>query len=231
LIFSLSPFSTFKLDLSQQIAYFLRKENIFVHSKEQFRCELLSWAKTVKDSRTLSGLIKDSRYKTDIAVAIARGGLVPARILSDYLSIRNLTTIKVEHWGTAATETEKAVLKFPLCADIKNKNVLLVDDITDTGDTLRVSIEYLKTFEPKEIRTAVLIHKICSVITPDYFVRKVEKWKWIIFPWHIWEDLTGFVKKIADSGIHNEEDVRNELIRRYNIKVNIAMVKEALSEL
>jgi hypoxanthine phosphoribosyltransferase len=191
----------------------------------------MSWGRAVKDAKDLSRLIKNSGYKIDIAVAIARGGFVPARILSDFLSIRNLTAIKVEHWGIAATETEKAVLKYPLNADIKNKSVLLVDDITDTGDTLRVSIEYLRSFEPKEIRSAVLVHKTCSVITPDYFIRKVEKWKWITFPWHVWEDLTGFVKKIADSGIHDEDDIRRELKQRYCLNVNAATMKEVLSDL
>lgn len=197
---------------------------------EQIKCKLISWAQAVKDAKSLSRLVMDSGYKIDIAVAIARGGLVPARILCDYLLIRNLTAIKVEHWGTAATQTEKAVLKYPLNADIKDKNVLLVDDITDTGDTLRVSMEYLKTFEPKEIKTALLIHKTCSVITPDYFVRKVEKWKWIIFPWHLWEDLTGFIKKITDSGIRDEEDIRRELDRQYCIKIDVATVREVLAE-
>jgi hypoxanthine phosphoribosyltransferase len=136
----------------------------------------------------------------------------------------------VEHWGITATPSEKAVLKFPLCTDIKNKNVLLIDDITDTGDTLRVSIEYLKSFDPKEIKTAVIIHKARSAIIPDYFVRKVVKWKWIIFPWHIWEDVTEFVRRIADSGIHDAEEIKEALKQQYNIKVNIVTVREILSE-
>ena len=201
-----------------------------MYYKEQIKCELLSWRRVVNDAKSLSRLVKDSGYKIDIAVAIARGGLVPARILSDYLSIRDLTSIKVEHWGITATPSKKAVLKFPLCADIKDKNVLLVDDTTDTGDTLRVAIEYLKSFAPKEVRTAVLIHKTRSAITPDYFIRKVVKWKWIIFPWHIWEDLTEFIRRITYSGIHDEEDIRRVLKQQYNIKVNIATVREVLSE-
>jgi hypoxanthine phosphoribosyltransferase len=199
-------------------------------SSEQIKCEVLSWSRIVKDTKTLSRIVKDSGYNIDIAVAIARGGLVPARILSDYLSIRDLTTIKVEHWGITATPSEKAVLKFPLCADIKDKNVLLVDDTTDTGDTLRVSIEYLENFGPREIRSAVIIHKIRSTVTPDYFVRKVVKWKWIIFPWHLWEDLTEFVRRIADSGIHDAEEIKRKLEEQYTIKVNIATVREVLSE-
>lgn len=201
-----------------------------MHSKEKIKCEVLSWTRVVRDAKRLSNLVKDSGYKIDIAVAIARGGLVPARILSDYLSIRDLTTIKVEHWGITATPSEKAVLKFPLCADIKDKNVLLVDDTTDTGDTLRISIEYLKSFAPKEIRTAVMIHKTRSAVIPDYFIRKIVQWKWIIFPWHIWEDLTEFIRRLADSGIHNAEDIKRALQQQYNIKVNIATVREVLSE-
>lgn len=200
-------------------------------SKERFRCEILSWNRVVRDTIKLSKSIIDSGFKPDIVVAIGRGGYVPARILCDYLLIRDLTSIKVEHWGIVATETEKAVIKFRLCTDIKDKSVLLVDDITDTGDTLRVSLKYLKDFGPKTIKTAVLIHKTCSVIVPDYFISKIIKWHWVIFPWHIWEDLTGFVKNIKDKGIHNEEDISRELKLRYNINVQMETLREVLSEL
>ncbi len=199
-------------------------------SDEQITCEILSWNRIARDAKRLASLVKESGYKIDIAVAIARGGLVPARILSEYLHIRDLTTIKVEHWGITATPSEKAVIKFPLCVDIKDRNVLLIDDTTDTGDTLRVSIEYLKSFKLRDIRTATLIHKTCSEVTPDYFVRKVMKWKWIIFPWHVWEDLTEFVRRIADSGIHNDEDIKRKLEDQYHIKVKIDTVREVLLE-
>jgi hypoxanthine phosphoribosyltransferase len=104
----------------------------------------------------------------------------------------------VEHWGIVATPTEKAVIKFPLYVDIKDKCVLLVDDITDTGDTLRVSLEHLKKFKPKEIRTAV---------------------------------LTGLIKNVKAAGIHSEEDIRRELKSKYNIEVQVEMIKEILSEI
>jgi len=57
-------------------------------SDEQIKCEILSWNRVARDAKRLASLVKESGYKIDIAVAIARGGLVPARILSDYLSIR-----------------------------------------------------------------------------------------------------------------------------------------------
>ena len=199
-------------------------------AERHFRCEILSWNKVARDAKRLSCIIKNSGYRPSIVVAIGRGGFVPGRILCDYLHMKDLTTIKVEHWGITATPDKKAIIKFPLCADIKNKRVLLVDDTTDTGDTLKVSAAYLKSFGPKEVRTAVLIHKTCSAVTPDYFVRKVVKWKWIIFPWHLWEDLTILVKEIKALGINSEGAIRDELEKRYSIDIGIGIIKEIISE-
>ncbi len=200
-------------------------------TKGRFKCDMPSWKRVARDSKTLSGLIKTSGYDPNIVVAICRGGLVPARLVCDFLHIKDLTTIKVEHWGIVAAPTEKAIIKFPLYVDIKDKWVLLVDDITDTGDTLSVSLEHLKKFKPKEIRTAVLIHKISSDFLPDYYVRKITQWRWVIFPWHVWEDLTNLIKNIKATGIFCEESIRCELKSKYNIEVQIEMINEILSEI
>lgn len=200
-------------------------------SPHGFKCQLLSWATVLNTTKRLAGIIKESGYRPDIVIAIGRGGYVPSRILCDYLLLKDLTSIKVEHWGIAATETQKATIKFPLCTDIKDKRVLLVDDVTDTGDTLSVSLEYLKEFRPKEIKTAVLIHKICSKIVPDYYVKKVIKWRWIIFPWHIWEDLTGFIKNLWDKGIYEEKKIKVELKKAYNIDIKPETIKSLILEI
>ena len=200
-------------------------------SQGGFRCEILSWSAVQRDAKRLSWTIKDSGYVPDIIIAIGRGGYVPARILCDYLSINELTAIKVEHWGMAALKLEKAIVKFPLNVKIGGKKVLLVDDLTDTGETLRVSVMYLKKFGPKEVRTAVLVHKTCSAMVPDYFVRKVTKWRWVIFPWHLWEDLTGFIKKFKAEGIHRNSDIKREFQRRYGIDVRTDVLAELLSRL
>lgn len=204
---------------------------MYCSGRRSFRCEVLSWTGVARDTKRLAGIINASGYKPDIVVAIGRGGYVPARILCDYLMMKDLTAIKVEHWGIAATPDEKAVIKFPLSADIRNKRVLLVDDITDTGDTLRVSMEYLRGFYPDELKTAVLIHKTTSGVVPDYYVKKVVRWRWIIFPWHLWEDLSGFIQEIREDGIHSAEEITLEIKRRYGFDVRADMVNEILSGL
>jgi hypoxanthine phosphoribosyltransferase len=45
-----------------------------------------------------------------------------------------------------------ARLTDPLAIDIKGKNVLLVDDVNDTGDTLELAVQHLKEFSPKDVR-------------------------------------------------------------------------------
>ncbi len=195
---------------------------------ELFRCQILSWSSVLRDTKRLSQIIKGSGYAPDIVIAIGRGGYVPARILCDYLTIHDLAAFKAEHWGIAAVQKKKAVIKFPLGANIKNKKVLLVDDITDTGETLRVSLHYLAGLGPKEVRTAVLIHKTCSMVIPDYFLRKIVKWRWVIFPWHLWEDMTGFITMLTDTGFSREDDIKRELSRRYCIHVRSDMLREIL---
>lgn len=197
---------------------------------EKFKCEIIPWGRVIEDAKKLADIIKNSGYPIDIIIAIGRGGYVPARILCDHLLIKDLTSIKVEHWGTAISQKE-ARIKFPLCIEIKDKNILVVDDVTDTGETLKVSIDYLKTFQPKDIKTAVLVHKICSKTLPDYFVRKVIRWKWIIFPWHVYEDVTEFVKRLKVKEFIHEDNILQELYKLYGIKVSKTMIRKILLEI
>jgi hypoxanthine phosphoribosyltransferase len=197
-------------------------------AEENFRCEILSWGSIIRDSRSLAWMVRNSGYSPEIIVAIGRGGYVPARILCDYLLIHDLASIKVEHWGTTVVR-EKAVIKFALRAEIRNKKVLLVDDVTDTGDTLKVSLQYLRRFRPQEIRTAVLVHKTRSTIIPDYFFKKIVRWRWVIFPWHLIEDLTEFIKKLNAEGICREDDVKRSLKEKYDIEVPVNTLREVLS--
>lgn len=84
-----------------------------------------------------------------------KGRLCPGEDTLRLLDDHDLAAFKAEHWGNAAVRRKKAVIKFPLSANIKNKRVLVVDDITDTGETLRISLQYLIGFEPKEVKAAV----------------------------------------------------------------------------
>ncbi|VVB86948.1 Xanthine phosphoribosyltransferase [uncultured archaeon] len=188
-------------------------------SKESIKCYIVSWDEAYRLAKIIANKIKRSGFKPDLVIGIARGGLVPARTVCDFLLHKDLTSIKVEHWGIAAT-LGKARMKFPLPAEIEisGKNILIVDDVADTGDTYSLIMDYLKEKNPAEVRTAVLQYKTCSKFVPDYWGEKLDEWEWIIYPWALFEDMTGFIGKVlAQPG--TAEDIRKSLKNLFNISI------------
>ncbi len=163
--------------------------------------------------------IRASGFIPDIIIGVSRGGLVPARIICDFLHQKDLATIKVEHWGIAET-LGKAKIKYSLPEeiDISEKRILIVDDVADTGETYKVIIDYLKEKSPSEIKTAALHYKTSSSFIPDHWGEKHGAWMWIIYPWALYEDMTGFIKKVLVNPM-TQEDVRKNLRNIYSIKI------------
>jgi hypoxanthine phosphoribosyltransferase len=195
-------------------------------------CDLVTWEQQYRLAKVLARRIKASGYRPDLVIAVGRGGYVPARILCDHLLQNMLTSVKVEHWGTAAEKKEGAVIRFPLCTDIRGKRVLIVDDVTDTGETFEALVEYVKGLGPGEVRTAVLQHKEVSSFIPDYFAEVCPVWRWIVYPWALHEDLVGFIKRVlAEGDPRTLEELKEELAGRYRLTADDEDLCEALEDL
>lgn len=180
------------------------------------RCELISWNTAYRLAERLSNLILDSGFRPDVIIAVARGGYVPARILCDFLDIYALTSIRVVHYAGGARKKPEARVTDSICTDIQDKRVLIVDDVSDTGDTYEAAINHLGKFQPKEIRTAVLLHKTTAKYQPDFIARKVIKWRWMIYPWAVIEDLTGFIEYM-EPGPASVEEIDRRLQSDYGL--------------
>jgi hypoxanthine phosphoribosyltransferase len=139
--------------------------------------------------------------------------------------------MKVEHYLRGAEMKAEAVIRFPVSVDISGKKVLIVDDITDTGDTLKLSVGYVQGLSPAEVRTAVLQHKICSSFVPDFYGQKVIRWRWIIYPWARYEDLAGFSEKILEDGALDASRLIYELKDRYDLDIGEKEILEILQDL
>ena len=195
------------------------------------KCYSLSWGAANSLARALAYKVIESGYEPDIILGIARGGLVPARMVCDLLLRNDLVSITTQHWGIA-TNLGKARIKFslPQEADISGKRVLVVDDVADTGDSISITIDYLKKRNPLEIRSAVFHYKTCSSLIPDYYGEKLEEWNWIIYPWAFYEDLAGFVDKLLDNPMTDEE-LRTGLMCSFNIMISRKEIKQMLNDL
>ncbi|HEX9708558.1 MAG TPA: phosphoribosyltransferase, partial [Candidatus Thermoplasmatota archaeon] len=150
----------------------------------------------------------------------------------DHLVVKNLFTVKTEHWGLTATPDGKARLAQALNTDIKGRSVLIVDDITDTGQSLILAREHVESLGPGELRSATLLHITHSLITPDYYAKEVDKgqWTWFIFPWNVREDLRNIVPQALDEPA-DLEGLRKVLAERYQIRPEEHMVKETVDRL
>ena len=141
----------------------------------------LSWDDIEKLTKKLAEKIKKSRFKFDWIVGISRGGLVPARIISDYFDCPRLAVMRVEFYKSVGKTRDFPRITQPLQVRIKGKNVLVVDDVADTGRSLIVADDHIKRKGAKEIKIATLHYKPVSIFKPDFYVEKTNAW--IIYPW------------------------------------------------
>ena len=163
---------------------------------EELPCTLITWEEVYSLCHQLVRQLRKANFRIDVIVAIARGGYVPARLLSDMLGIHDLTCFKIEHYQGAYKQQE-AYVKYPLNADINGRNVLLLDDVCDSGDTFAVGIEHIRHCGTvNEMRTAALHLKTVSKFIPDFYVETVSEWRWLIYPWAVNEDLSSMIAKM-----------------------------------
>jgi hypoxanthine phosphoribosyltransferase len=191
------------------------------------RCEMVSWQRVERLARDLALRIRGDGFAPDLIVAIGRGGWIPGRLLSDYLGIANLAELKVEHY-TATHMHKEARVRYPLSADPTGQRVLLVDDVTDTGDSFAVTLDHIRgKGEPAELRTLALHHKTVSPYEPHYYGAKVAKWRWIIYPWAVVEDFTALIGAMSDRPA-GPDGIAARLNADHGLRVSVAMVRDVL---
>jgi len=78
---------------------------------EKFDCWLPSWEEMHENIKEVVKKIKKDNYQPDIVIALSRGGFVPARVICDLMIIKDLVSVKVDHWGVTAAKDGKAHLR------------------------------------------------------------------------------------------------------------------------
>ena len=199
--------------------------------------KLVTWDEIVEWSWELAKKIEDANYIPDVIVGIARGGLVPARLLCDFLGVENFLSIQSQHWTEAAKVSEKALIKFPYKVDLSGLRVLLVDDIVDTGDSMILAKEFIeKNWNPRELKLAALqwISPVAK-IKPDFYAIEVKEWVWFQYPWTRLEDVTQFIKRMLSEECRESgrrewsyEDIVSKFTEWYGVSVDEKYYREAL---
>ncbi len=156
--------------------------------------EVLGWEQFGAAARELTQQVVDSGFEPDILLSITRGGLLPAGAVAYALDNKNLHIINVEFYTGVDERLPEPVFLPPLPATnyLDGAKVLIIDDVADTGETLRMVRDFCDKY-CAESRTAVLYEKPRSVIACDYVWKRTDQW--ISFPWSSLPPLTKGVNK------------------------------------
>jgi len=160
-----------------------------------------------------------------LIVGVSRGGWPPARVLSDLLGNPNLANVKAEFYlGVNETKGEPTLTQ-PVSTNVANKKVLIVDEVADTGKSLKLVKEHVIAQGAKEVKIATIYYKPWSVITPDYYEKETQKW--IVFPWEIKETVRKIVKKCKEK----TRSIDTEITKLVNAGIPRDLVEKFLNEI
>jgi hypoxanthine phosphoribosyltransferase len=167
---------------------------------------LLTWEDIEKATDILYSKIEKT-FQPELIIGIMRGGIIVANLISDRLSVPRVYAIGVRHYeGINKRGSLEVYQPLPSSLELYEHNVLLVDEVSDTGKTFKNVIEsQIKPRNPKEVRTASLYIKPWTGFVPDFFVYCADGW--LIFPWDYYETMRHLRKELERKYSKEEIDV------------------------
>ncbi|MEM0133808.1 MAG: energy-coupling factor transporter ATPase [Thermoplasmatales archaeon] len=153
-------------------------------------------------ARELASDILKKFGRPESIVYIERGGMVIGRLMSDFLSVRKVYPLKASYYtDDGIPMTHVRISDFEFSISKSQGYILLVDDIADTGKTLKAAKEELKRKTSANIITATVVYKPQSVFKPDAYVYEVSNNTWIVFDYEEIETLSRFLRKDNKEGL------------------------------
>ena len=140
---------------------------------------IINWEKYGKIAEQLAKKIMDNGEEFDLAIGIARGGVPLTMVIADKLGVK-MDIINVKSYVGIAKRKRPNIVS-TITSNIKNLDVLVIDDLIDGGDTMKMIIKHLAKGKPNSLKTAVLFKKPESKFNPNYCLRTVKEW--VVFPW------------------------------------------------
>ena len=144
-----------------------------------------SWTDHIEGINALGETILASGWTPTAILAITRGGLIPATILAYMLDVRRIHTVRVQHYDNKNSRLESGPQFVEETRPLDELNVyterlLIVDDIIDTGDTLKL-VRRAAHNHAEDIKVAALYVRSDQKHSADWYW-KVED-EWVVFPW------------------------------------------------
>lgn len=137
----------------------------------------LTWDEVRALADELSSLIRQSDVRFNLIVAVARGGFVPARLLSDGIAVKRLSSIGITYVDSSRSRREVYAAPDPVEGEDR---ILLVEDTLESGRSL-VEARDVLTSKGAQVWTAAFYYRSNSVVKPDFtlgIMDAIPKFPW-----------------------------------------------------
>jgi uncharacterized protein len=122
--------------------------------------------------------------KPDCILAIARGGMFLGAQLAYDLNVKQIHTVNIKYYTGINTRLKNPLLMSGLDLSLlEGRNILIVDDIADTGTTINFLLEIIPS--SSKIKIATIYQKEKSTINVDYCWKIINNDTWVDFPWEL----------------------------------------------
>jgi len=191
---------------------------------EDLEFEIPSWEQIYEMLLNLADKIRKDRFKSDIIVGVSRGGWAPGRVMSDLLENPQIANVKAEFYKGVAETKGEPIITQPVSMPVKGKKILVIDDVADTGQSLRKVQSHLLEQGATDVKIATLYYKPWSVTLPNYYEKETKRW--IIFPWERKETVRHVLEKYERQGKTIEEAEEKLIKFGFNRKLVERFIQE-----
>jgi hypothetical protein len=199
-----------------------------VEVSSTIKFDVPGWNQVYTMLLSLADKIRKNKFNPDVIVGVSRGGWPPARVLSDLLGNPNLANVRAEFYvGIAETEHEPALTQ-PVSVPVEGKKVLLVDEVADTGKSLKLVKEHLVEQKAAEVKVATVYYKPWSIVKPDYYEKETSRW--VVFPWERKETVRKIMARCREDKVSFEREKTMLVKAGMPAKLVDKFLKEILEE-
>lgn len=167
------------------------------NESRKIKIKKYTWEELVSYCVSISNQMKEDSYIPDVIISIARGGFFTGLVIShifktqELYSVKAMTNINDDIRSERMRPQIETLFTKSNIVGLNGKRVLLVDDVFNTGYTLKTVYDYMKTLSPKlDIKTACMIYDTyidknlpVAEFNVDYYCDK--RCAWAVFPWEI----------------------------------------------
>ncbi len=135
--------------------------------------------------------IKARHNDIDTIVVLSRGGLIPGAIIAQKLNVKRVYSFGINFYSSGNKIRKVPNIYQPLPTNFFSSNILIIDDIIDSGKSIKHVLKYINKsyYSDNEPLVYSVFYKPNELgVHPDFYGEYLHNKEWVEFPWEIKND-------------------------------------------